>query len=109
MTHLPHRPLALAAVLLALAGASLSTPAFARGDDDHLAAREALKRGEILPLSRILAVVGRTVPGDVIDVELERKDDGRWEYEVKVLTSTGRVREVKLDARTAVVRKIEDD
>jgi len=94
MPQSPHRSLALAAVLLALAGASLSTPAFARGDDDHLAAREALRRGEILPLSRILAVVGRTAPGDVIDVKLERKDDGRWEYEVKVLASTGRVRAV---------------
>ncbi len=49
------------------------------------------------------------MPGDVIDVELERDDDGRWQYEVKVLTSTGRVREVKLIARTGVVREIEDD
>lgn len=109
MTQPPNRRLALAAVLAALVGGALSTPALARNEADHLAAREALKRGEILPLSRILAVVAGAVPGDVIDVELERKDDGRWEYEVKVLTSTGRVREVKLNARTGVVREIEDD
>jgi uncharacterized membrane protein YkoI len=48
------------------------------------------------------------VPGDVIDVELERKD-GQWRYEVKVLTSTGRVREVKLNARDGSVLEIEDD
>jgi uncharacterized membrane protein YkoI len=30
-------------------------------------------------------------------------------YEIKILTSTGRVREVKIDARTGAVLKIEDD
>lgn len=101
--------LAALAVVLGLGVALPASPARAFGDDeDHVAAREALRRGEILPLSRILTVVQRRVPGDVIDVELERKD-GRWRYEVKVLTSTGRVREVKLDARNAAVLEIEDD
>lgn len=105
----PLRRLAPLAAFAVLAAFTPATAAMAQSDDDdHVAAREALQRGEILPLSRILAIVERHVPGDVIDVELERKD-GRWRYEVKVLTSTGRVREVKLNARDGTVLEIEDD
>ncbi|WP_332677031.1 PepSY domain-containing protein [Brevundimonas sp.] len=106
--------LVISLAVLALSATVAGTPAIAgpvsaaSDDDDHVAAREALRRGEILPLARILAVVARHVPGDVIDVELERKD-GLWRYEVKVLTSTGRVREVKLNARDGSVLEIEDD
>ena len=39
---------------------------------------------------------------------LEREND-RLIYEIKVLTATGRVREVEVDARTGAVLKIEDD
>lgn len=110
--HPPLRRLAPLALLPLAAAATLAlaSPAFANQseDDDHVAAREALRRGEILPLSRILAITARHVPGDVIDVELERKN-GVWRYEVKVLTSTGRVREVKLNARDGAVLEIEDD
>lgn len=82
-------------------------------DDDserreHDAIREALQRGEALPLVRILAIAQQAVPGDVIEVELERKR-GALVYEIKVLTGTGRVREVKIDARTGTVQKIEDE
>jgi uncharacterized membrane protein YkoI len=75
---------------------------------DHIEARELLRRGEIVPLAQILEVVGHRVPGDVIEVELER-DDGVWEYKVKVLTATGRVRKLTLDARNGAVLKIKDD
>lgn len=95
----------LFAVLTLLAGAA---PAPALAGDDHDEARALLSRGEILPLGRILQIAQARVPGDVIEVELER-DDGVWRYEVKVLTSTGRVREVKLDARNGAVLEIEDD
>ena len=76
--------------------------------NDHIEARELLKRGEIVPLERILEVVQQRVPGDVIEVELER-EDGLWEYKVKVLTPTGRVRKLYLDARNGAVLKIKDD
>ena len=77
-------------------------------DDDHEAARAALQRGEILPLPRILEIVAEQAPGDVIEVELD-DNHGVLEYEVKVLAADGRVREVKMNARTGVVREIEDD
>jgi uncharacterized membrane protein YkoI len=75
---------------------------------DHTAVREALHRGEVLPLMKILAIATKEVPGDVIEVELE-DERGALVYEIKVLTSTGRVREVEIDARTGAVLKIEDD
>lgn len=105
----PNRRFACAipviAALLALG------PAVALADDDdhdHIEARELLRRGEIVPLSRILAVAQEHVPGDVIEVELDREDEG-WEYEVKVLTQAGRVRKLYLDAGTAEVTRIKDD
>ena len=77
-------------------------------NNEHDVVREALRRGEVLPLERILAIANQQVPGDVIEVELE--DEKRaLVYEIKILTSVGRVREVKIDARTGAVLEIEDD
>lgn len=102
------RPLSFLALALAVGLTTVVPAPAAWADDDHIEARELLRRGEILPLNQILQIVQRRVPGDVIDVELDR-DDGVWEYEVKVLTSTGRVREVKLNARNGAILEIEDD
>lgn len=79
-----------------------------RKPHDHTAVREALQRGEVLPLVKILAIANKEVPGDVIEVELE-DERAALVYEIKILTSTGRVREVKIDARTGAVVNIEDD
>lgn len=107
--NLPTRLRLFAAPLALIAVASLFpvTTALA-GKDDHVEARELLKRGEILPLAQILDVAQRRVPGDVIEVELDREDTG-WEYEVKVLTPTGQVRKITLNARNGAVVKIKDD
>lgn len=101
--HIAFAPLALIAAL-----AVLPMPRALADDDDHIEARALLQRGEIVPLAQILDQVARRAPGDVIEVELER-DDGVWEYEVKVLTPAGQVRKVKLDARRGTVIKIKDD
>ncbi|WP_202843972.1 PepSY domain-containing protein [Luteimonas saliphila] len=96
-------------LVLAAAVASLSLPQAHAGDDDQIEARALLQRGEILPLGRILQIVQARVPGDIIEVELDRSDKHGWEYEVKVLAASGRVLEVDVNARTGEVRKIEDD
>ncbi|MFC3659738.1 PepSY domain-containing protein [Luteimonas notoginsengisoli] len=88
--------------------AALPVSVVLAGKSDHVEARELLRRGEIVPLAQVLEVVAHRVPGDVIEVELER-DDGVWEYKVKVLTATGRVRKLTLDARNGAVLKIKDD
>ena len=59
-------------------------------------------------MARILAIAQEKVPGDVIEVELENKR-GALVYEIKVLTESGRVREIKIDARQGTILKIEDD
>jgi len=98
--------------LLALAtGLMLATPAIAELDhekSDQAAAREALARRQILPISRVLEIATARVPGDIIKVKLERESWG-FKYEIKVLATNGRVREVEIDARTGKVIEIEDD
>jgi uncharacterized membrane protein YkoI len=103
-----------AMVLMLLGALTLGASAGIAGDKkdrkqhEHKVVREALQRGEVLPLVKILAIANKEVPGDVIEVELE--DEAKaLVYEIKILTSTGRVREVKIDARTGAVLSIEDD
>jgi uncharacterized membrane protein YkoI len=106
---------AMVAGLVVCAAIVLGAAVSIAGDDDdarhareHEEMRAALQRGEVLPLTRILAIAQEKVPGDVIEVELESKR-GALVYEIKVLTQSGRVREVKIDARNGTVLKIEDD
>jgi uncharacterized membrane protein YkoI len=102
-TYIPR--VTVAAVVLALAflsGSALSE------DKDHKEVRDALAKGEILPLTRILEIAQQKAPGDVIKVKLS-DEHGRLVYEVKVLAASGRVLEVELDARTGAVLEIEED
>ncbi|WP_242662290.1 PepSY domain-containing protein [Teichococcus deserti] len=69
-------------------------------------ARQALERGEIRPLEDVLAVARRAVPGDIVGVELDR-DDGRWVYEIKVLTAGGKRREIEIEATTLRILEID--
>jgi uncharacterized membrane protein YkoI len=93
-------------------------PLGAQADDDAAKAarhareieaiRTAVARGELLPLPRVMALAKARVPGDVVKTELESKH-GRLTYEIKVLTASGRLQEVKLDARSGAVLEVEDD
>lgn len=76
-------------------------------DDDQDLARQALQRGEVLPIARILELVAQHLPGDVIEVQLDERR-GRLEYEIRVLTPAGRVRELVLDARTGAFVRFEN-
>lgn len=105
-----RRSLSAMLLLLPLAMAPLTG---ATKDDDKKVAKKraqedallALRRGEILPLTRILQIAAGHVPGDVIEVEFK----GGPVYEIKMLTAAGRVREVKLNARTGALIEIEDE
>ena len=90
---------------IAVAGLLLSAgPRPASADSDHDAARRAVERGEIRPLNEILNVLRAQVPGQVVDVELEREDEN-WVYEIKVLDSGGRRTKAYIDARTGEILK----
>ncbi|MDX3906613.1 MAG: PepSY domain-containing protein [Pigmentiphaga sp.] len=98
----------LAAPALAMALAAAAAPAAAGDDDcdnDQDCARAALMQGEIRPLPEVLRVVRDKVPGDIIEIELDR-EDGMWIYEVKVLPSSGRRKKLEIDARNLHILKI---
>jgi uncharacterized membrane protein YkoI len=56
----------------------------------------------------VLALAHQQVPGDVIGVRLEPHRGGGLTYEIRVLTPSGQIREVVLDARTGGFLKIEE-
>ena len=84
-----------------------SAAAHARDEDDHERAHEAMRRGELLALDDILAMHMR--PGDrLLEVELDRKGR-RWEYEIELLGSDGRVRELEIDGASGRLLDIDVD
>lgn len=99
-SSLPRALLPLLAALPLL----LAAPVPAHADKDADRARAAVQSGEILPLTRILEAVSAQYTGDVIGVKLDR-DDGVWQYEVKLLLASGSVAKLEYDARTATLVK----
>lgn len=95
-------------MLFALAAGALALPPHASGEDckrKQDCALDAFQRGEVRPLSEVLTVARAKVPGEVVKVELDR-EDGIWVYEIKVLTASGRVRELDIDAKTLAIIKV---
>jgi uncharacterized membrane protein YkoI len=78
-----------------------------RRDRDQDVARQAVERGEIKALADIMAGVREKLPGEVVGVEIERKD-GRWFYEFRVSGTKGRLFEVYIDARTGAIERIRE-
>jgi len=65
-------------------------------------ARDALKRGAVMPLTAILEIVNKRapgMPGTVLDVELET-ENGVLSYKIHLLTDAGRKEMVRVNART---------
>jgi uncharacterized membrane protein YkoI len=77
-------------------------------EDDQETARKALENKEILPLSAVLARIEENFAGDVLEIELERKR-GMWVYEIEIIDSLGRVRDIDVDGKTGEVLTIEFD
>ncbi|MEQ3642644.1 MAG: PepSY domain-containing protein [Paracoccus sp. (in: a-proteobacteria)] len=75
---------------------------------DYETARQAVDRGDMLPLEQILARIQARHPGRIVEVELE-DEDGLWLYEIEVLTPEGRLIEIELDARTGAILGYEED
>lgn len=93
--------LIIIATLLGVAG--VCHVALADDDDRHLGdhdlARQALERGEVMPLEAVLAEVRRSVSGELVGIELEH-EQGAWRYEIKIILPGGGLTELKVDART---------
>ena len=87
----------------------LTAPAQERNE-----AVSALSPDEAFPLSAILASARKLADGKVIEVELEfdvdfegAQRDGRWVYEVELLTTDNRIVEIEFDARTGELLEVE--
>lgn len=83
---------------------STSTSRFTQDD-----AREALRKGKVMPLTAILDIAAKREPGTVIGVDLETRRGGRLIYEIDVITDDGRRRELQLDARNGEILVVKDD
>lgn len=71
---------------------------------DHDKARKALEAGQVLPLRVILEKIEPQYPGQVLEVELEKKQQ-LWIYEFKILQPTGKLIKLKVDAGNGVILK----
>ena len=101
--HLYRRSTFIAALLVVLAGG------LAHADDvGPEAAKRLLSEGRIKPLAEVLDTVKRQVPGEMLEVELERQETG-YVYELKLLRPDGKVQEIEADAASGKILKIEDD
>jgi uncharacterized membrane protein YkoI len=95
----------LAAALCDAAGLALFP---AQADEGPAVAKRLSEAGVILPLEKIVAAARKAKPGEVLESELERKGKG-YVYEIEILDARGQVWEVKLDARTGQLIKLESD
>ncbi|MDX2257574.1 MAG: PepSY domain-containing protein [Hyphomicrobiaceae bacterium] len=95
-------------VAVAFAAGALAGPSAVGDDLGPDDALRLLREGRILPLATLLDRLAATVPGHVVEMELE-DDDGALVYDFKVLSPDGRLSEVEVDAATGEVLAIEDD
>jgi uncharacterized membrane protein YkoI len=75
---------------------------------DQDRAREAVKKGQIVPLASILKTIQKSVPGDVLKVALVHDVEGSWSYSVTVLTPQGYYRDVNVDAGAGQITQIKE-
>lgn len=91
----------LTAFLVAALAVGAAAPA---SGSDHDRARRAVEEGRILPLKEILARAQGAYPGQVIEAELE-DEGGMVVYEIKMLTTDGRVLKLSYNAATGELLK----
>jgi uncharacterized membrane protein YkoI len=94
-----RRRWSVTALMLSVA---FALPIHAADSGDHDRARQALEAGEILPLKSVLERVGRELPGQVMEVELERKHE-RWIYEIKLLRPGGSLVKLLVNASDGTI------
>jgi hypothetical protein len=99
-------PFAFLALLTPIAAGGEEPPAAAPTDFDR--ALGAVERGEIKRLSEILPRIEAEFAGRAIETEIET-DNGRWVYEIDILTTDGRLFEVDVDAVTGETISVEEE
>ena len=77
-------------------------------DIDQATARKLRLSGEILPLENIHTKAKTIKAGKILETELETKN-GQYIYEIELLDDKGIVWEIKLNAKTGQLIKLEED
>ena len=77
-------------------------------DVDHDEALELAERGVILPLQTLIADALERYPGRFLEAELEH-DDGRYIYEMEIVTRDRRVLDLEYDAVTGALLDVDED
>lgn len=83
-----------------------------RDDDDREKTerdriRDAVSKGSAEPLSQILARLRKRYPGEVVRVRLKGKGES-LHYRIRILQSDGRRIEVRVDAMTGRILRVDD-
>lgn len=76
--------------------------------EDHVLARKLQESGQILSFEKIAEHARAVKAGEILETELELKK-GRYIYEVEILDKAGKVWELKLNAKTGELIKMEVD
>lgn len=97
----------LLATVSAIAGDDPREPDWVEPSSTFEQAREAVARGEILPLDRMRERLRQIRPGKIVSTKFEHEFD-RWVYEFKVIDTDGQLKKVHLDARDGELVKISD-
>ena len=97
----------LAAMLLAPLVHGGEEPAWRRHASAYELAREAVRRGEALPLYEVRRHLQQLVPGRIVATHYEFEFE-RWVYEFKIIDPQGRLRKVHIDARSGELVKVSD-
>lgn len=86
----------------------LLNPIPVQADISQTTARKLSASGQILPLETIHTKAKSIKAGKILETELESKK-GIYIYEVELLDNQGTVWEIKLDAKTGALIKLEQD
>jgi uncharacterized membrane protein YkoI len=94
--------------LIGLAAPALSDNGRGAGgrEHDHDRARDAVSQLGARPLATILPEIEQRYRARMVEVEFE-PEDGRLLYEIELITATGRIIEVVVDASTGDI--VDDD
>jgi uncharacterized membrane protein YkoI len=76
-------------------------------DNAYDLARQAVSRGEALPLHEIRRHLRQVAPGKVVATHYEFEFD-RWVYEFKIVDLQGQLRKVHIDARSGALVRVSD-
>lgn len=96
-------------LLIALSiGAGVRLLPQAGSGESPASAGQLSAKGQILSLEKISQLAKSHKPGEILEVELEKKH-GRYVYEVDILDAGSQVWELKLDAKTGQLLKLELD